>query len=263
MEIETISLVYFSPVYHTRELARILGGCLADNLGLATPVERDITVKGAGSSAFGSKDLAIFAAPVYGGRIPAPALERMREFKGRNTPAIVLASYGNRAFDDALLELAEAIKECGFSLVAGAACIAGHTIVTDCAAGRPNDANRAAVGKFAENMAALLKARPLHEIEEPQIPGNRPYRLYSPSSLPQYVDDKCTHCGTCVKNCPVAAIDPDDVAQVAADRCICCMRCVNICPADARHASEKFMAAVHEKIYPLCSAPKENSFFGA
>lgn len=259
MEISKISLVFFSPVYHTREIARILGKGLASRLRLDEPTEHDITVHPESPMAFGAKDLVILAAPVYGGRIPAPALERMRNFRGSHTPAIALASYGNRAFDDALLELADAAKELGFSLAAGAACVARHTIVTDCAVGRPNNADKAAIGNFAEKVAALLQCE--KSIMEPRIPGNRPYREFKPSPLPQYVDDKCTLCGTCVKNCPVSAIDPDDVSKVAPDRCICCMRCVNICPADARRPAEKFMQAVHEKIFPLCSAPKENSFF--
>ena len=49
--------------------------------------------------------LAVLAVPVYGGRVPEPALERIRACRGNGTPAVLAAVYGNREFEDALLEL--------------------------------------------------------------------------------------------------------------------------------------------------------------
>ena len=44
---------------------------------------------------------AVFAVPVYGGRVAPAALERLQEIRGEGTPAVVLAVYGNRAFGTA------------------------------------------------------------------------------------------------------------------------------------------------------------------
>ena len=56
---------------------------------------------------FGPDDLVLFGVPVYGGRIPSPAVQTLRRMQGSRTPAVLVAAYGNRAYDDALLELAD------------------------------------------------------------------------------------------------------------------------------------------------------------
>ena len=40
--------------------------------------------------------------PVYGGRVPAIAIQRLRALKGQGGPAIAVVVYGNRAYEDAL-----------------------------------------------------------------------------------------------------------------------------------------------------------------
>ena len=71
-----------------------------------------------------ASSIAIFAAPVYAGRIPAVAAERFARFKGKHTPAIIFCTYGNRAFDDALLELKELVTANGFKVISAAAFVA-------------------------------------------------------------------------------------------------------------------------------------------
>ena len=56
---------------------------------------------------FGPDDLVLFGVPVYGGRIPSPAVQTLRRMQGSRTPAVLVAAYGNREYDDALLELAD------------------------------------------------------------------------------------------------------------------------------------------------------------
>ena len=50
-------------------------------------------------------DIAVLAAPVFGGRLPGIAARRLAALKGHGLPAVTLAVYGTRAFEDALLEL--------------------------------------------------------------------------------------------------------------------------------------------------------------
>jgi ferredoxin len=46
--------------------------------------------------------------------------------------------------------------------------------------------------------------------------------------------DKCTGCGTCVDECPAAAIVlNDEKAKVDADLCVDCESCVDVCPSEA------------------------------
>ncbi len=261
MKTTALRLWYFSPVFHTRALVRGLGHALAERLGVAEAREQDATpwsAAGEEPPALAPSDLAVLGVPVYGGRVPAPALERLPRAAG--SPAVLLVSYGNRAFEDALLELGDAAVARGFRPVAAAACIAEHTIAGS-AAGRPDAADMAALGDFAGAVASLARQDFPGSPANLDIPGNRPYRRFSPSALPQQVDDACTRCGRCAEQCPTGAIAADEPARVDAGHCICCMRCVNICPARARRADAGFLAALSARLAPLCAGRRENAFF--
>lgn len=260
MKIDTLQLWYFSPVFHTRALVRALGRALAERLGVAETRERDATPRAAGETrlSLAPSDLAILGVPVYGGRVPASALERLPAAAG--SPAVLLVSYGNRAFEDALLELRDGAVARGFRPIAAAACVAEHTIA-GYAAGRPDAADMAALEDFAGAVASLARRGGPGRPAEPDIPGTRPYRKFSPSALPQQVGAACSRCGLCAAHCPTGAIDADEPARVDAGRCICCMRCVNICPARARQADAGFLAAITARLAPLCAGRKEAAFF--
>jgi hypothetical protein len=58
--------------------------------------------------------LVLFGVPVYAGRLPAVAAQRLRRLQGTGTPAVLVVVYGNRLFEDALLELQHLVVERGF-----------------------------------------------------------------------------------------------------------------------------------------------------
>ena len=62
--------------------------------------------------------------PVYGGRLPAVAVQRLKALQGNGSPAIAVVVYGNRAYEDALLELRNTLTVAGFRVIAAAAFIA-------------------------------------------------------------------------------------------------------------------------------------------
>ena len=74
----------------------------------------DVTTSPAPEQVFTPQDLVVFGAPVYGGRVFQGALERLSPLRGQDTPCIVTVTYGNRDFDDALLELTRFCQELGF-----------------------------------------------------------------------------------------------------------------------------------------------------
>jgi ferredoxin len=46
--------------------------------------------------------------------------------------------------------------------------------------------------------------------------------------------EKCTGCGTCVDECPAAAITiENEKAKVDQELCVDCGSCVDICPSEA------------------------------
>ena len=125
-------LYFFSPTGGTQRVA----GLFAENLNAADACT-DITVH-AEAKTFSADDCLLVFFPVYGGRVPGPCLARMRALRGTDTPAVLVAVFGNRAVDDALLEMRDTLTPLGFRVIAAAEVIAPHSVNTDIAAGRPD-----------------------------------------------------------------------------------------------------------------------------
>ena len=166
---------------------------MATALGDAVLV--DVTCAPAQPTQFTSEDLVIFGVPVYGGRVFQGALERLSPLQGDNTPCIITVTYGNRDFDDALVELFDFCKEHGFLPFAGAALIGEHTYGT-IQAGRPTQEDLQQDAAFALEAWDDWNA----DWQEFTPPGNRPYREGGKggSFVPQ-TKESCVHCGLCDK----------------------------------------------------------------
>ena len=124
--------VYFSPTLTNERNATAIAEVFGDvkHLNFTNPDKvQDVVMT--------KDDVAVFAAPVYGGRIFKGAMERFSHVKGEGTPCIAVATYGNRHYDDALLELCDALKAQGFVVVAAVALIGEHTYGS-IQVGRPN-----------------------------------------------------------------------------------------------------------------------------
>ena len=181
---------------------------------------------------FAPNDGAVFAFPVFAGRIPHLCTKMIRKFKGEKTPAIAIVVYGNRAYDDALLELKDLLDEQGFVTVAAAAFIAQHSIFPAVAAGRPDDADREKIISFAD--ACKKKLASYTGGESITVRGNNPYVKAGPVSLHPSGDKNCNQCGICVKICPVNAISADTPQKTDANKCITCTACIAACPQHSR-----------------------------
>ena len=243
-----VTLIYFSPTGNTQKSLEAMGTALG---GFGDVV--DLTAETAPVRHFGSDDVMIFGMPVYGGRIPAAARERLGGLCGEGTPCIVVVTYGNRHYDDALLELADLAKAQGFS-VRGAAALVGRHTFGDIQTDRPDADDLAADRDFAVRALSREKAADF------VIPGNRPYRDGgSGGKFRPLTSDACVHCGLCVKNCPVHAI-ADDCVTIA-DTCLSCFRCIRRCPKGAKNmdteAYRSFAAAFTEKL----KARRENEYY--
>lgn len=220
--------------------------CVREESGLSKYVSADQEI------CFTEEDFAIFGAPVYGGRIPEAAMARLRKFKGSRTPCLLVASYGNRHYDDALIELKDMAEQNGF-VVKGAAAVIGRHTFGEIQVDRPDDRDLQEMEEFA------VKAYERENALE-SIPGNSSYReggkggKFRPSTL-----ESCVKCGICKKNCPVAAID--DNFRVKEEACISCFRCIRNCPVKAKvmqsEAYDNFAADFTKKL----SQRRENEFF--
>ena len=100
-----IDVVHFSPAGNTRKAALLLAQAMAGRTE-----EYDLTRPHNTGRSFGPGDVVIVAGPVYGGRLPAVMLERLAEIQGNGAFAVTLAVYGNRAYEDALIELDDSVE---------------------------------------------------------------------------------------------------------------------------------------------------------
>lgn len=225
-----IRSVVFSPSGTTTKVSGLLSGFLGEK-----STTYDITVSNPEHLEFEDEgDIVVFAMPVYAGRIPALAAERLQVVKGNGQKAIAVVVYGNRDYDDALVELCDIMAERGFKVVAAAAFIAEHCIFPKVAAGRPDAEDTAMIEQFADYVRRKIKENILLDLTT--VKGSRPYKKASPVPLTPEVDkSRCNECGTCAGQCPAGAIDAENPVKTDSSKCISCCRCINVCPTEARH----------------------------
>jgi ferredoxin len=265
MNINSAKLVYFSP---TRTTKRVLAG-IARGVQAGRVEELDLTPPAARTREFEEMhdELAIIGAPVYAGRIPIDALQRLGRLEANDTPAVVVVVYGNREYEDALLELKDAVIQVGFKPLAAGAFIGEHSFETDArpvAPGRPDTSDLQEAIEFGKLIRKKMgKIRALDELSLLQVPGNFPYRerLQEPKISPVSQETTCTMCGDCVRVCPTGAITAGDRIMTDRNACILCCACVKSCPTGARVWDEPWIEQVAEWLTTTCRERKEPEIY--
>ena len=250
----TVRCIFFSPCGSTRTAALTTAEVFSRTFETCDLTDASVSMPG-----IAPEDIVVIAAPVYAGRIPTPMAQRLRLLAGCGARAVTLVTYGNRAFDDALLELNDIAGNAGFQVTASAALVTEHVLVPAVASGRPNRDDLAQIHAFAQRAVEKIEKG---DATTPAVPGNRPYRDGLVVRATPTIDVKfCTKCGACVRDCPTAAIDPRDPSKVDVTRCINCMRCVKGCPQGKRDLPVPARQAVRERLSALIGVEKPNSFF--
>lgn len=224
-----VTAATFSPTGNSRRYATELARCFSpavEEWDLSIPANRAQTVT------FGPGELVVLAAPVYGGRIPTIPGGIFTNLKGQKTPAIVLVTYGNREYEDSLLELKNLAEENGFVVLGAGAFVGPHTFAPVAGAGRPDEADLAAVRELAQNVQAVMGHT---EGKTLDVPGNFPYKAEFVMPMKPSANEKCIRCGRCARECPVGAISPEEPQKTDPALCIDCFRCVRQCPVGARN----------------------------
>ena len=261
MDIDSAKLIYFSPTGTTKIIVdAIVGGIRADAAGVI-----DLTSPGSETEVFDRLDseLAIIGAPVYSGRIPLEAIARLKRIRANNTPAVLVVLYGNREYDDALLELKDLAVEAGFIPVAGGAFIGEHSFSnenTPIATGRPDTKDLEKAERFGAQIRNKLRdIRGVDEITPLQVPGKYPHRkrMQPTNTSPITMESLCTTCGTCAGVCPTAAVAVNDSVETDPVLCIICCACIKNCPNRARVIKEPRVKQIAEWVYKNNSARKE------
>lgn len=239
-----IKTLYFSPSGTTKKISLLLAKHLENKL---TTYERsndkDFTLLDSRSKemVYKASDLVVVGLPVYAGRLPNILLTYLKTLQGNGALAVVLVVYGNRDYDDALIELADLLLERGFKVIAGVAFIGQHAFSNTLGLNRPDHSDLYMIEEYSGKIVEKIN-RGLLELLE--IKGERPYRpYYRPKdekglvvnfkSIKPITLESCIGCNICVESCPVGSIDCDDVSHIKG-MCLKCCSCVNRCPVKAK-----------------------------
>lgn len=256
-----IHVLTFSPTGTSAKIARAVATAISESINCPDGVCLcDTNLMQADAMQFNDDDIVIIASPVYGGKMAPAAKNRMMNISGHTTPCILVATYGNRAFEHALTDMAAFVAERGFIPVAAGAFVGEHSYSTaeyPIAAGRPDAADLREAETFGVSVAAKInrgereavEVERLTDIPSPEtslanfrefVMGYQRAQKENPVKLLPEVDTElCNVCGTCVDVCPTGAI-ADDCLSLDASKCIKCCACVKSCPAEARSLRSPF-----------------------
>lgn len=220
------------------------------NIDLCEEISKEIKI---------DKDsICIFSAPCYGGRIPKLVAERLSKISSKGARTIVCVTYGNRAFEDSLIELSDCVESNGFNIIAGCAVIGEHNIMHIYGKNRPDTSDLNEIKEFSNKVVEKIKNNTL---TKPDFPGNHPYKELHSGKTDILVDENtCINCGLCSSKCPTKAISPDGLT-LDKNLCINCMRCIKICPKNSRSISKEFVDMLITRVGKACEERKENQFY--
>ena len=267
MKIKKVTLVYYSP---TGTSKKVLEG-IARGIGIGDIERVDLTlsVDGLQPKPVFSDELVLIGAPVYGGRLPVDAVTRFKQMRANGTLVILVVLYGNRDFEDALLELKDLAIERGFTPVAGGAFIGEHSFASKdvpIANGRPDAHDIQIALEFGEKIKDKITAlKPTGEHLDLKVSGRYPYEANGARALaisPVTNNEICAGCGTCSGVCPTAAILIDDCVKTEVERCTRCCACIKSCPTGARFFEDSMMQNLAKGLSQYFSYPKEPRVFG-
>ena len=295
--IDRLTVICFSPTCTSRKIAEAVAagmtGISGGTAGYADASRQirtiDLTLDRSDSPiVVGAGETVVLGAPVYAGRVAPEAVRRLQRIKaaaGAVIPTVVTVTYGNRDYEDALVELYDLAVSLGLSPFAAGAFIGEHSYSTPempVAEGRPDtlDLTDARIfgGECARKLDSSGAFAPFH------IKGNRPYKEpFRPASDTSHkasgastdggpakpapavppapvTADGCPLCGECVRVCPTGAVSIDlNARKVLTDPSLCirCCACVKACPAGLRTYATPIATFLHEH----CSARRDPETF--
>ena len=280
MKLKSVAAVYFSPTGNAKKIVTAIAETIAGREGIPCR-EVDFTLPQARENgySFSAGDLVVFGTPVYAGRIPnkiLPAVQTL--FEGNGALAIPVVTFGNRSFDNGLIELRIELEQHGFHTVAGAAFVSEHVMSDRLAGGRPDESDLREIRSFscraAEKIESLAEGPHdgMAEIPAPvAVKGTDPvpgyYRpLQADGSPANFLKAKprtteaCDDCGLCAAACPMGSVSRED-PRIVTGVCIKCQACVKVCPIHAKYFDDPVMLSHIRMLEDHYTRPAENEVF--
>ena len=251
-----LNTIFFSATDTTRKSVEALAEAMDMPVGVAV----NLADRNAVLPEPGEEDVMIIAVPVFGGRIPTLAADKLKRLRGNGAKTIAMVVYGNRDYDDALLELIDILSEVGCKVCAAAAVIGQHSIFPKVGMLRPDNSDLAKLTEFGRRCKTVLTSEVGDKI--PSVKGKRPYKEYG--GVPVHPSGKqkdCHKCGLCAEKCPVEAISADTPWDTDARKCISCGRCIAVCSSGSRGYSGIKYNLIGKVFVAGFSHRKEPEFF--
>lgn len=243
--------IFFSATDTTETVVESIANELSILSGIEVQ-EHDFTLP-SGRESFpeiGENDIVIFGVPTYAGRVPNLLLKYLDTIFGNNSLAVPIVTFGNRAFDNSLVELRNILENHGFRTIAAAAFSCEHSFSRTLAVGRPDSEDLAFAKTFARRIYEKICIADLGVSEHfpVQVDGNEKGAYYQPQTdggiridirkVKPKTKENCTKCGTCAKVCPMGSISFEDYSTVGGI-CIKCCACVKKCPVQAKYFDDE------------------------
>lgn len=260
MRLKRVAAAYFSPTGNTKRAAITIAEQVADREGLPVQ-EMDLTLPEGRKDvrSFGPCELLVLGMPVYAGRIPNKILPVVQTlFKGNGALAVPVVTFGNRSYDNALIEMCSELEKNSFHTIAGAAFASEHVFSPLLAPGRPDEEDRKEILAFAGNVSSKIR-----EIEPGENDGMaavpEPVQVRGEFPIPGYYQplgedgqpavflkakpktaDSCNDCGICAEVCPMGSVSSGNHGEVTGI-CIKCQACTRACPMHSRYFDDPAM----------------------
>ena len=242
--------MYFSGTGTTKKMVTYIASELASKIG-GEYVEFDFTLPGVRKEVkeYEKDDIVVLGTPVIAGRVHNLLLKYLDTVKGNGAYGIPVVLFGNRNFDDALIELRNIMEADGFHTIAGGAFVGEHSFSTTLGQARPDAEDMAVAAEFVEKIAEKVLSGNINE-GPIEVKGETPIRpYYTPRDRngngidirkvkPKTDMDKCVNCGFCAANCPLGSINPENVAEVTGV-CMKCCKCIKLCPMGAKYIDDE------------------------
>lgn len=267
MKINKCTCLYFSPTGTTEKVInKISEGIKIQEKEIINFTKQSKTIKD--RKVFKSNELVIIGVPVYSGRIPIQTVKYINKIKAEQTPTVIVVVYGNREYEDALIELKDSCERVGFKILAGAVFIGEHTLSSKkkpIAQGRPDDKDLNKAFDFGKDLKEKIeKINKIDNIKNVSVPGNLEYkkRQWMPKISPITNYKLCTLCSKCISVCPTDAIKKDNNRIITnKNACIPCYACIKVCPVEAREMKNVLFKLVGNKLYKTCKERKEPELY--
>ncbi|MBE6066890.1 MAG: ferredoxin [Clostridium lundense] len=245
-----INTIYFSATGTTKKIVCEIASKFSNNTNATLDINTvDFTLPPAReeSVTFTKDDVVIVGLPVYAGRVPNVLLKYLNSAKGNGALAVAVVVYGNRNYDDALIELIDILELNDFKVIGAAAFIGEHSFSKILAKDRPDQKDMSIANDFADKIYAQMATE--GEFQPIVVNGNKPYRkYYMPRNkegisvdirkVTPKTNSNCINCKLCASICPMGSIDNNDVSKLNGI-CIKCGACVKKCPTNAKYYDDK------------------------